>query len=383
MEKGLSAASNQDGRDPMTLNERSISEIVNAKTFKEVRLSMLKGERHPACGPCWTREDQGAISKRIFDGRRFPFTLAEAIKLTAADGSITPDIRFAELRLGNVCNIKCVTCNPNSSIQFAREHDEMRKRPEMGFLRDYSWVTPGMSAWTDKQEFWDELAESSPRLKEVYINGGEPMLISRHQRYLQKLVNSGRARDVRLTYSINMTKLLEPLREVWKHFAEVHFACSVDAWDQQNFYIRYPSPWESVTANFGKLREWGFHPHVLQTVSVLNFFHLDDFYQQWQELYPRTVVAFNDVLDPPWFSPLVLPPQARRIVFARLKLTLPPNLMRQLETMYGNDAQPPEHWAHLQSHLKAFDETRQLDVRQYFPAYERFLQTQGTSLRQS
>jgi MoaA/NifB/PqqE/SkfB family radical SAM enzyme len=195
----------------------------------------------------------GVVSKRRYDSKRFPLSVEQAKVLTATDGSIKPDIQFAELRLGNTCNIKCITCNPNSSNTFGKEYEEIRKRPEMDFLRDYSWVKPKMSDWTKDENFWSSLAENTPNLKEVYINGGEPMLIKQHVAFLEKLVNDGRASKVRLTYSINMTKLIENIRPLWKEFAEVHFSCSIDAWENKNFYIRYPSPCHSVTENFSTL----------------------------------------------------------------------------------------------------------------------------------
>jgi hypothetical protein len=381
MERGLSAAANGDGRDPLTLNDRSVDELVNSKTFREVRLSMLKGERHPACSPCWEREDAGVGSKRIYDNQRFPMSLQEARVLTQPDGSITPDVRFLELRLGNTCNIKCVTCNPNSSITFAREHDEMRLKGGLDFLRDYSWVKPGMSDWTEDERFWSQLGTSTPYLREVYINGGEPMLIRRHVDFLQRLVQDGRAKEVRLSYSINMTKLVEPLKDIWKEFAHVHFACSIDAWDQQNFYIRYPSVWQTVVGNFEKLLTWGYKPHVLQTVSALNFHGLADFYHRWQQLYPGTVVAYNDVFDPPWFSPHVLALEWRQEILASFKHRLPANLIEQLTSMYGTVPQDEANWAVLKRHLGAFDSMRDTDVRMYFSEFENFLNRKNDGLR--
>ena len=78
MAKGLSAAARQDGTDPITLNETPLEEMINSKTFRDVRLAMLKGVRHPACGPCWDREDHGVESKRLYEKDRFPMSVEEA-----------------------------------------------------------------------------------------------------------------------------------------------------------------------------------------------------------------------------------------------------------------------------------------------------------------
>jgi len=266
---------------------------------------------------------------------------------------------------------------------FAREHEEMRARGEASFLRDYSWVKPGMSDWTEGERFWSDLENTTPRLKEVYINGGEPMLIRRHVQFLQKLVEDGRSKDVYLTYSINMTKLLEPLKNIWKHFPHVHFACSIDAWDQQNFYIRYPSVWKTVQDNFARLMDWGHTPHVLQTVSALNFHGLAEFYERWQQSFPGSIVAYNDVFDPPWFSPAVLAPDWRKEILQGFNGRIPMNLFAQLESLYGHDGHDASSWRIFQDHLRAFDEMRGMDVREYFPKFEEYLKSKGESLRRS
>jgi hypothetical protein len=381
MQNGLSAAANEDGNDPITLNERLIPDLINSKKFREVRLSMLAGERHAACAPCWEREEMKVMSKRLYDNQRFPMSLKEAANLTAPDGSITPNIQFAELRLGNTCNVKCVTCNPNSSNTYAREHNEMIKDLSLDFLRDYSWVTPQMSDWTKDLHFWENLALHTPHLKEVYINGGEPMLIKQHVAFLEQLVREKRASTVKLTYSINMTRLLEEVRPLWKEFSEVHFSCSIDDWNEKNFYIRYPTSWDKVTNNFEKLLSWGFHPHVLQTVSALNFFGLDDFYRKWQKLFPNSIIAYNDVIDPPWFSPLSLAPKWRKDILQRLQKTLPPNLQSQMQSMYGDEAHESKHLMTLKHHLKSYDHYRDTNVCDYFPELEAYLRTQNESLR--
>ncbi len=380
MEKGTSFAVNEDGHDPITLNERGVSDLINSKRFKEVRLSMLKGERHPACSPCWDREDKGLESKRIFDMKRFKLTPSEAQAMTASDGSIKPNIKFLELRLGNTCNIKCVTCNPNSSIAFSKDHEKMIKDPELNFLRDYSWVKPNMSDWTEREEFWVDLNENAPELREIYINGGEPMLIKKHMEFLTKLVQDGRSKNISLTYSINMTRLIDDFKVLWPQFKSVHIASSIDDWDNKNFYIRYPSSWQQVTSNFQKLLDWGLKPHVLQTISVLNFMSLGEFHKNLQGMFPGTVISYNDVYDPPWFSAKILKPEWRREIIASLKDQLPDRLLNQLKSMYDTDEYFEKDFINFKLQMKAFDTLRNTNVKEYFPELEAFLNSKNETL---
>ena len=380
MEKGTSFAVNEDGHDPITLNERGVGDLVNSKRFREVRLSMLRGERHPACSPCWDREDKGLESKRIFDMRRFKLSPSEAQAITASDGSITPNIKFLELRLGNTCNIKCVTCNPNSSISFAKDHEKMIQDPKLDFLRDYSWLKPNMSDWTERDEFWADIDNCSPELSEVYVNGGEPMLIKKHMEFLRVLASDGRSKKISLIYSINMTRLLDEFKDLWPKFKSVHIASSIDDWDTRNFYIRYPSSWTQVTDNFRKLLDWGLKPHVLQTISVLNFIGLGDFYENFSKMFPDTIVSYNDVYDPPWFSPKTLKPEWRREIIKSHRGKLPERLLRQLASMYDTEEYFEKDFKNFKLQVNAMDNLRGTNVKEYFPKLEAFLNSKNETL---
>ena len=59
---------------------------------------------------------KGIESKRVYEAKVYKdFDSDYASRLTGKDGSIPMDLRFVELRLGNVCNVRCRTCNPASS----------------------------------------------------------------------------------------------------------------------------------------------------------------------------------------------------------------------------------------------------------------------------
>src|SRR3989338_5035830 len=100
---------------PRNLNHHSIQAIYNSDYFRSVRLEMLAGKAPQACGNCFFKEAQGAESKREFENRKYAFREADARRATAPDGSVRPNFRCVELRLGTLCNVKCRSCGAYSS----------------------------------------------------------------------------------------------------------------------------------------------------------------------------------------------------------------------------------------------------------------------------
>ena len=81
---------------------------MNSDYYKEVRLQMLNDEKPKACMRCYNEEDNGIKSKRIHEQSVFPQnTFDWASGVTREGGDIDMDLRFVELRLGNVCNVRC------------------------------------------------------------------------------------------------------------------------------------------------------------------------------------------------------------------------------------------------------------------------------------
>ena len=117
------AGMSKDGENYYNLNKNTITEHMNSEVFKNTRLSMLKDEIPSPCKRCYTEEKKGITSKRAIENKNYSnFTIGDAKKITNIDGSIDPKLEFVELRLGNVCNVKCVTCNPASSSKWASDY---------------------------------------------------------------------------------------------------------------------------------------------------------------------------------------------------------------------------------------------------------------------
>ena len=278
----------------LSLNDHSIETIMNSDYYKEVRLQMLNGVEPDACKRCYDDERAGLRSKRTEENERY---FSEDIpNNTREDGSIDLNFEFIELRLGNVCNLRCRTCNPASSTKWYRDHKALENK--LSFVTKYGDVERG--TWYESDTFWDDLLSNSKNIKRIYINGGEPTLIKKHFYYLEKLIESGLNKNIELWYNLNLTNVDDDLLEYWKQFKKCSISSSIDDLGKNNERIRSGSNWETTLINLRKLHslDW-VDLSVVQTVSLYNIENIDSFYEfiVFQEGIP---IHINWVYDPPF-----------------------------------------------------------------------------------
>lgn len=297
----------------LSLNHDNIDTIMNSDYYKEVRLQMINGIEPDSCKRCYDDERAGLRSKRIEENERY-FS-SELIEKTSSDGTIVPEFEFIELRLGNVCNLRCRTCNPASSTKWNRDHKMLENK--LSFVTKYGDVEKG--TWYESDTFWDDLLTHSSNVKRIYINGGEPTLIKKHFMYLEKLIEHGFNNNIELWYNLNLTNVDDSLLEYWKMFKKCSISASIDDLGDRNEYIRTYSSWETTINNLRKLKSFSWVDlSVVQTVSLYNIENIDKFYEfiVHQEKIP---IHINWVYDPEFQQAWHLPNELKEGVIDRCK----------------------------------------------------------------
>ena len=277
MSNGFSFSKNEDLN---ILGRETLSQISNSKNFCGVRVKMLSGEEPKECAGCYKLERAGGISKRMYENEKYQHSLEELQEMVDKDGALKQlDYKVVELRIGNVCNLKCLTCNPMSSTKWNEDVAELPEKFQSGF---YS-IDKSFSTWYKDVKWYDELLDNAKNLEEIYINGGEPMLIKEHLYFLQKLCDLGLNSKIRLLYSINLTLITPKVIDLWKQFKNVQLNVSIDDLGKRNEYIRYPSKFDVTEANLDLLNGNSFDIRVTQTISALNVHNVGNFYEYFTQ----------------------------------------------------------------------------------------------------
>ena len=293
--------------------EYDFDEIMNSESFSKVRQMMLNGEEPPQCKRCFDLERANIKSKRQFDSERLNFTEEQAIRITNADGTINEvDYEFVELRLGNHCNVACRTCNPFSTSRWVKDWN--RVNPE-----NPQTINQSLFNWPLDQNFWDKLLQCSEKLRFIYINGGEPLLVDKHLHFLKQLVDLDRAKNITLVYSTNCTVINTDYEDVWKQFQHVQLMLSIDDLEERNSYIRHPTKWEKVL----NVIDWvktlanseNISYNIMQTISAYNIFYMKEFHEYFSDV---PYISLNFVTDPSYLDPSYLPEGIKTEIMMKL-----------------------------------------------------------------
>jgi sulfatase maturation enzyme AslB (radical SAM superfamily) len=220
----------------------------NSNYMRDIRKKMMHGERPAPCSRCYKFEDAGIRSHRESSNNLYGAHRDMVLLGTHADGWAPPNIRTADIRLGNICNLKCRMCSPNSSRALIKEWRELYPSVGEKYLQEAAAID-----WFEQDGFWNIFEKYVPSLEALHFAGGEPLLIPKMYEFLRKIVSLGYSRQITLTYNTNLTVFPDELYELWPQFAGVKVMVSLDGYQEVNRYIRYPSNWDKIHENLLKL----------------------------------------------------------------------------------------------------------------------------------
>jgi len=332
-------------REFITLNNSTydFKKIMNSDMFKQVRKDMLDGKMPSPCSKCYKLEALGNESKRTRDTSLLEFNLQDAQRITQSDGTLTEvNFEFIELRLGNICNLACRSCNPQSSSKWISDWEK---------LNDRKFDMPqSLFNWPLDEHFWANLAEHCNNTRKVYINGGEPLLVDKHMKFLEFLIAKDLAKNITLVYSTNSTIINDKYIDLWNAFKQVEFMVSIDDLEDRNNYLRHPAKWDKILKSFEWLHGLGHKTYILQTISIMNIYYIKEF---WEYFRARGVnVSHNMVHHPNYYSAANAPQHAKQAILNKI-VDMP--FYNQINNFLSQADDP-------QAFEKFFDENKRLDV---------------------
>lgn len=262
----------------------TLQQAFNNEYMRSVRKTMLDKKIPLSCSKCFEEEENGMMSKRIWEMYEWDkdgIDFKELINNTDIDGGVPPEIQYFDIRLGHTCNLKCVMCTPHDSSKWVQDHKKIipiTKSPIV--LGQISWDQATFdNTWYEKAEFWDEVFAQIPNIKQMYFAGGEPLMIKEHHRFLEEIIKRGYEKEITLRYNTNGIFVNDYIIDLWSKFKKVKVAFSIDAIEDRNHYIRYPSEWDTIVENLHKLDNTpdNIHIGIACAVQVFNIKHIVDF----------------------------------------------------------------------------------------------------------
>ena len=321
-----------DAGNKFELSTADFVDIQNSNHMRKLRKQFLAGERPQTCRKCWNEERGGRTSKRMHTLDR----LKHSIEDTEWTADAKP-LMFLDLKLGNICNLKCRICGSWSSSQFATEEINQLPRDEQKSSHAYQMLRAG--AWPrENTKFWQQIDSVLTDIRYIEFTGGEPFMIDEHFDMLQGIIDRGIADQVEIHYNTNGTHYPARGEAIWRHFKTVEIAFSIDDIGDRFEYQRTNADWLEVCANLDRFRDLKecHNNIVLQictTVNVFNVRYLDQV-AQWidQNKESFNFVYWNMMHDAWYFSIATLPDSAKAAIAEHLRTAdVPPQYREEFD----------------------------------------------------
>jgi MoaA/NifB/PqqE/SkfB family radical SAM enzyme len=314
------------------IQNETLEEIWNNNTMKRIRKQVLNNERPPECEPCFKLEDQGVESLRqrhtaglIPEARVNLYP--NALDALNEDYSMPFEIPTMELKLNNLCNLKCRMCHPMDSTSWndwGEIKDFYKKEGNIMFniVEEHNLEKkPFLDKFQDSSEWWSSLEKLLPYFRRVEFAGGEPLMDPQHYRILDMLAPYGD--QIEIKYATNLTMLGKQNRTIWQYwpkFKSVAVNVSIDGIGASYEYIRGNASWAELVNNIKQIQTI---PNISRivgavTVQVSNVMVLDKIIEYFLDdigiIFHTHRVSYPNVL-----SVQVLPQELKQLATQRLE----------------------------------------------------------------
>lgn len=300
--------------EKFNLNTATFATIQNSHGMRRLRQQFIDKEEPETCRKCWNEERSGRTSKRMHTLDRLKHTIAPQDWTLDAK-----PLMFLDMKLGNICNLKCRICGSWSSSTYAAE--EIKFSAGEGKTFHHDMLRQG--AWPRRNpKFWTEVDKIAGQIRYLEFTGGEPFMIQEHFDLLQGFVTKGIARDIEIHYNTNGTHWPKDADEIWRHFKTVEIAFSIDDIGARFEYQRSGAKWTEVLDNLEKFKDLRIrYPNiqlqVCSTVNVFNIYYIEEL-ANWIDQQEFDFVYWNIMHDAPYFSITNLPKVAKQSITNRL-----------------------------------------------------------------
>ena len=315
------------------IQDETLEQAWNNDTMREVRRQVLNDERPEVCKPCFDLEDQGVQSLRQ---RHIAGVIPEArinlypnaLDALDDDYAMPFEIPTMEIKLNNLCNLKCRMCNPLDSTSW-KDWNEVKPYYEKEDnilipIIDKLTDTPGkyIGPFDNSDNWWNSFEKLLPFFRRVEFAGGEPLMDPYHYKILDMLAPYGE--NIEIKYATNGTTLGikggRTIHDYWPKFKSIAVNVSIDGIHDVYDYIRGNGKFEEIEENIKVFKEF---PNVSRvvgafTVQANNIMQICDVIDYF--LNDMGIVFYSHRVNYPMaLSAQTLPPELKQKVVSDLK----------------------------------------------------------------
>jgi radical SAM protein with 4Fe4S-binding SPASM domain len=233
------------------IKEKSIQDIMIDTPNAQIKAEMLSNAKPNNCKYCYSLE-KDKTNKNIVSSRVYYLKELKNVPMNTYDHN-TFSLKHVDLRWQNSCNFACVYCSPVFSSSWEKELGLQIDRPSDETL----------------QKTKDYILDNAGSIENVYLAGGEPLLMKENEEFLELLLKINP--NVSLRVNTNLSKTKTNVFNLLKQFKNVHWTVSVESIEKEFEYMRYGGNWDSFLSNLTELLTLGHKITFNMVWCLLNY----------------------------------------------------------------------------------------------------------------
>jgi hypothetical protein len=339
-------------------DEFNLEDVWNSPEHLELKHAVENDRPIAGCQRCYDAESNGLESRRMGSRRLYEeYHQDTNIDLAGPSG--------LDYSVGNLCNLKCVICNPRNSTKWIPDYQKLYPlRP----IEQFQYEKYNQIEITD--------LDALKNIKNVHFHGGgEPLMVDNHINLLKRIKDVKGLSDVRVFYNVNATQTVsDSVLKLWEECRLIELYFSIDDVGPRFNYQRTGADWRQVQTNLGWFYDNMPHNHMFNincTWSYLNLFYLDELYDWYSNNFSAnrygdpTNLIFQKGLDD--YSLDHVSRSTYDILVTKFKDY--PMLLELVNSLNINDNPHDKFWAN----ITALDGVRNTDFKAVSPEWSSIL----------
>ena len=267
------------------INDTDIKDIMSNAKNRKLKEDMGYDNSPHNCSGCYlqeaNRKDPNSISSRRYYNREIGREFLNIDKEFS--------LHHVDLRWTNHCNQACVYCSP---------------------LYSSKWATELGETINSKKEARDKVKEyvfsNVKQLKNVYLAGGEPMLMNENKEFLKLLLKQNP--NVTIRVNTNLSSTGTGVFQLLCEFKNVHWTISVESIEEEYEYIRHHGSWNDFLRNLKYIQTLNHKISFNMLHFILNYKSLFNCVDLLQKAgFHENSFIIGPLYDPPHLNILNLP----------------------------------------------------------------------------
>ena len=278
------------------IEQQHIESILLGEKNTSLKEKMIADQKPNNCSGCYLQEkgrnSVSSISSRLY----YTKELAPHIDKNLYDSVKNFSLHHVDVRWTNHCNQACVYCGPDYSSKWAQELDVKIKSSShaRAVVKEYVF-------------------KNIKQLKNVYLAGGEPLLMNENKIFLEKLLKENPNVSIRVNTNLSSTRT--GVFDLLCKFKNVHWTVSVEAIKEEYEYIRYHGSWKDFLKNLIQIQQLNHKITFNMLYFILNFkslFLTVDFFRSLG--FHENSFVIGPLYTPEYFNIMNMPDETLRFV---------------------------------------------------------------------